>query len=140
MRVTYDNSGYYEAKAKLPNPDGKHCIICGGDLPPKRRKYCHKKCELWYRGVTKSWQITRDNVLSRDGSRCTICGATDSLEVHHTIQVKDGGDVFDESICVTLCKTCHKDQHSVAGRIRRQHIPLTKFIECEEVKPMEVRL
>jgi 5-methylcytosine-specific restriction endonuclease McrA len=42
-------------------------------------------------------------VLRRDGYRCTSCGSTEDLEVHHVDP--DGGDRL--SNLVTHCRRCH---------------------------------
>jgi len=50
-------------------------------------------------------------VLSRDGYRCTTCGATRDLHVHHIVPRREGGP--DElSNLVTLCFTCHERLHA----------------------------
>jgi len=58
----------------------------------------------------------RAKVLERDGHRCVDCGDTDNLHVHH----KDGNgrnvpkekQNNDMSNLVTLCSTCHTNQHN----------------------------
>ncbi|WP_405379582.1 DUF2116 family Zn-ribbon domain-containing protein [Phascolarctobacterium sp.] len=31
-------------KLELREPDGKHCVVCGKLLPPKKKKYCSPEC------------------------------------------------------------------------------------------------
>lgn len=116
-RILYDSSGYHKAKALLPPPDGKTCIIpgCGKPLPPYRRKYCSDECfSTWYFSLVKSWAATKSAVIKRDGS-CQDCGrpykGSENFEVHHIKQIRDGGDEFDPDNCILLCQKCHKRRH-----------------------------
>lgn len=45
----------------------------------------------------------------RDGYKCTRCGSTDNLEIHHI----SFGDTIDN--VTTLCHTCHRDNHPYIG-------------------------
>ncbi len=48
--------------------------------------------------------------LERDDYRCTVCGATEQLEVHHVVPRRAGGmDAL--SNLVTLCAACHEREH-----------------------------
>ncbi len=55
-------------------------------------------------------RATRRQVLKRDDYRCTVCGATEHLEVHHIVARADGGTNDLENL-VTLCMACHSDTH-----------------------------
>ena len=116
MRKYSDYSKFYEARKKLPKPDGIHCIICGKKLPKYKRKYCSNKCfNNWIRLLILDWNTIRERVLKRDNYTCQDCGLYDPdkyhLQVHHIVPIKDGGDEFDENNCVTLCKECHLKRH-----------------------------
>lgn len=103
-RKYYDNSKYYEIKAKLPKSDGIHCIICGGQLQKGRRKYCSEKCANWWMEMgVLDWNRIREKVLERDNYTCQDCGKKEKLEVHHILPIKAGGEEFDEDNCVSLC-------------------------------------
>ena len=39
----------------------------------------------------RRWKRARAIAKRRDGNRCTTCGATASLEVHHVVALEDGG-------------------------------------------------
>ena len=56
----------------------------------------------------KEWKALRDEILVRDGGRCTICGGTDYLHIHHI----DGDRSHDapENL-TTLCDRCHSRIH-----------------------------
>lgn len=56
------------------------------------------------------WKRRRLVVLKRDGHRCTRCGGTARLEVHHT-----NGDSNEIDHLVTLCHDCH-DRETIRGR------------------------
>lgn len=55
-------------------------------------------------------RIIKELVLFRDGYRCTECGRTDHLHIHHIIYRSNGGTDSTENL-TTLCQTCHKAQH-----------------------------
>lgn len=52
-------------------------------------------------------QVLRMAALERDGHRCTDCGREQSLEIHHVIPLRLGGDDLLENLR-TLCKKCHR--------------------------------
>jgi hypothetical protein len=127
MRISYDSQRYFEEKAKLPKPDGKHCIICGKELPKKKRKYCSPKCFLdWYKKIgVLDWSVFRWQAFERDNFTCKKCGTykppiyttyknkqyiqdMPELECDHIIPIFLGGAEFDLSNLQTLCRKCHK--------------------------------
>jgi len=55
-------------------------------------------------------RATRRLVLQRDNNRCTLCGSTSDLEVHHIVPRSEGG-TNDPDNLVTLCAICHSDSH-----------------------------
>jgi RNA-directed DNA polymerase len=56
--------------------------------------------------ANQDWDEARHRILERDGYRCTQCGSTDNLDVHHLQARKDGGGQEDDNL-VTLCENCH---------------------------------
>ena len=60
----------------------------------------------------REWARIRRQVLDRDGWRCQnpACGKAGALEVHHVLELQDGGDNSMENL-TTLCRTCHIDSH-----------------------------
>ena len=133
-RIYYDNSKYLVEKSKLPKPDGIHCVICGGDLPKHKRKYCSDECYWKWYGVlgVKDWNVLRFMVMNRDNHRCNSCGAEPKdkvLEVHHIRAIQDGGEEFNPDNCITLCRSCHKKKHSKLGKIISQHKTLEQYEE-----------
>jgi len=90
----------------------KHCLSCGSEIR-KRDNYCpvclkerHAKRDV----LRVEFNRLRNKVVRRDGGKCTQCGATVKLEVHH----KDGlAESHDNSMSnlVTLCHPCHMAAH-----------------------------
>lgn len=70
------------------------------DTPKKRKK-------KYRAGIAKE---LRQAVLERDRHRCTMCGAADSLHIHHIKHRKDGGQDVVENL-TTLCNKCHAREH-----------------------------
>ena len=114
-RVGYNNTAYFEAKAKLPKPDGKHCIICGKELPKRRRKYCSDECfNKWYEKILPrmDWSVLREKALKRDHYTCVKCGKKYAdlrlMIVDHIVPIALGGKEFDLDNLQTLCWECNK--------------------------------
>lgn len=69
-----------------------------------------------YRAIyaTFKWKRARDRTVRRDGNRCQAringvqCEITGGLNVHHIIPLKDGGEPFELSNLVTLCRSHHE--------------------------------
>lgn len=55
-----------------------------------------------------SWQSLAMEAKKRDGFRCTKCGATSSLQVHHVIPLSRGGHNMLANL-TTLCYNCHSN-------------------------------
>ncbi|MBE2264623.1 MAG: group II intron reverse transcriptase/maturase [Flavobacteriales bacterium] len=53
-----------------------------------------------------NWRNVRDEVLERDGHRCTICGSQENLDVHHIKPKRKGGQDVPENL-ETVCEKCH---------------------------------
>jgi hypothetical protein len=57
---------------------------------------------------------TRATVLARDRHRCTSCGTTRFLEVHHIAPRNEGGSNKPDNL-TTLCSRCHRFLHERPG-------------------------
>lgn len=57
------------------------------------------------------WQAARADVLARDNRRCTRCGETRGLHVHHLRPRADGGG-DDPANLATVCAGCHAAIHA----------------------------
>ncbi len=62
---------------------------------------------------TRRWRRLRLLILERDRRRCTRCGGSGRLEVHHVRPVARGGDPFDADNLRTLCRRCHFEAEPV---------------------------
>jgi 5-methylcytosine-specific restriction endonuclease McrA len=63
------------------NIDGL-CSWCGSRLPRGRARWCSDDCShAW--AENHIWTTARKARLKRDAHRCSICGSTDALHVHH---------------------------------------------------------
>jgi 5-methylcytosine-specific restriction endonuclease McrA len=61
----------------------------------------------------RGWRVTRDTIRERDGNRCTICGLSHDLHVHH----RDGDSTNDHpQNLITLCGYCHARVHAEERR------------------------
>lgn len=58
---------------------------------------------------TKHWQTIRKKRLEHDDHRCTICGATEDLHIHHLTYDRKGNE--DLTDVITLCGACHRGEH-----------------------------
>lgn len=59
----------------------------------------------------RRWAWARLKAFERDGWRCTKCGKAGRLEAHHEPPLRDGGDPYDLTGIVTLCRFCHVEHH-----------------------------
>jgi len=59
------------------------------------------------------WEKKRKKILKRDGYKCTVCGSSKNLRVHHTFYYKNHikpWEYPDKSL-LTLCNDCHYEYH-----------------------------
>jgi 5-methylcytosine-specific restriction endonuclease McrA len=59
------------------------------------------------------WFKKRDIILKRDNYKCTACGSTKNLHVHHTFYYKVHVLPWEypEDSLLTVCKECHTNWH-----------------------------
>ena len=57
-----------------------------------------------------SQQCARNRTIKQRGSRCECCGQTGYVELHHLVEVIDGGDNSDSNLRL-LCYPCHQKAH-----------------------------
>ena len=63
---------------------------------------------------SKRWKALRAKLLNERGAQCERCysiGADGEIQVHHRIPVSLGGDIWDESNLIVLCRSCHLEAH-----------------------------
>lgn len=58
---------------------------------------------------SEEWKHKRDIVLVRDNFKCSCCGDTENLNVHHITYENYKDEYLHELI--TLCKKCHYKAH-----------------------------
>jgi 5-methylcytosine-specific restriction endonuclease McrA len=110
-----------------------NCVFCGTKLPYRRKKYCCDDHAFSYRTQTAKYEVIywndfKRHIIERDKHKCQHCGKkTEFPQVHHVKRVCDGGEIFEEKNCITLCVECHKKEHSKIRRIQRQHHILDTF-------------
>jgi DNA-directed RNA polymerase subunit RPC12/RpoP len=61
------------------------------------------------------WQKARAAARQRDGNRCTECGSTEGLQVHHIIPITQGGSEFDLSNLRTLASVVIRNSTTGGG-------------------------
>ncbi len=59
------------------------------------------------------WKKKREMILERDKFKCTECGATEDLHIHHLYYYKTKIDpwTYPDDALVTLCQLCHGSWH-----------------------------
>ena len=57
------------------------------------------------------WREKREQILKRDGYKCTFCGTAKNLRVHHITYVNIPYEK-DEDL-ITVCDKCHKKLHRI---------------------------
>jgi RNA-directed DNA polymerase len=73
-----------------PHPDAPFPLFWDGQTTPEKA----------------NWTEIRISVLARDGYRCTQCGNTKSLHIHHCHPRRQNGTNEMDNL-LTLCKDCH---------------------------------
>ena len=61
---------------------------------------------------TRRWQALRVRVIQRDRGRCCKCEKVGgSIEVHHIVPIRNGGDPWNLANLQSLCRLCHIKKH-----------------------------
>ncbi|MGL5922132.1 HNH endonuclease [Chroococcidiopsis sp.] len=98
--------------------------------PGKRARQKEYKAYL----ASPYWQAVAAAVINRD-RKCTKCGATKRLEVHHLSYAHRGQEHLYLQDLTTLCRSCHKQHHKQLkdaqkarrhGRFQTPKTPKTK--------------
>ena len=58
----------------------------------------------------KSQQLARKRTIKARGNKCEECGYPGYVELHHIIEMKDGG-THDDNNMLLLCEKCHAEAH-----------------------------
>lgn len=74
--------------------------------------------------MSDHWKETAKKRLEIDGYKCQMCGSygteTNKIQVHH-LSYKNLGHENIYTELVSCCSNCHKDIHSLMGRITDEH-------------------
>ncbi len=67
---------------------------------------------------SKEWAKVRAYVLMRDHYKCTRCGQSGALEVHHIVHltpdnINDAAVTLNDGNLTTLCRECHFKEHAI---------------------------
>lgn len=75
---------------------------------------------------TTYWRGVSLFIKRRDGWKCSKCGSTDKIEVHHKTYENHGDEIHNLGDLTTLCEKCHKEAH------------MQKCDEVAEVPPIPI--
>jgi 5-methylcytosine-specific restriction endonuclease McrA len=80
----------------------------------------------------------REQILKNANNRCTRCPSTDLLEIHHIIEITNGGSDDDDNVMV-LCFKHHMEEHGKKAlpngyRYRRSNLKKEKLDLCIDTK------
>lgn len=62
--------------------------------------------------VTEVWKKIREQRLTIDGYRCSVCGTAKNLQVHHIHYPEVWGEEDVDNDLKTYCDSCHKILHA----------------------------
>ena len=80
---------------------------------PRRKSKIKNKSEYHKYLQSEAWKEIREIILVRDGYKCTKCGSTKNLQVHHKTYNNIYNEKEHQSDLVTLCSRCHKKEHNI---------------------------
>ena len=99
-------------KGKLDNGEAR--FYCSQSCKSNCPIYNQKKYPKGFKKAT-SREVQpelRQLVFERDNWTCIKCGATSNLHCHHMEGIKHNPiESCDIDMCITLCKSCHKEVH-----------------------------
>ena len=71
---------------------------------------------------SKRWRGHRERALEYHGRKCSVCGTTYDLQVHHLTYVRLGREKMKD--LRILCKGCHANEHE--GKVPGVFDPMTR--------------
>lgn len=83
------------------------------------------------------WQKKRLEILERDEWICKSCGEKhEQLHAHHTVYYDMYPWEYGNNTIVTLCDTCHKDEHDLRamGFLSTEMISVAEILRSNEAK------
>lgn len=106
---------------------------------PVKKRQRKKVCKNWYNKNLKGsprvkleaehrrFGGMKPDVLKRDDYKCTLCGSTKALCVHHKNKNKSDNNLDNLQ---TLCYPCHGKIHAMGDRVNRWSVNYDSCIEC----------
>jgi hypothetical protein len=93
----------------------KTCPHCNIQFKTSRTSkiFCSEVCCKSHERISRTpklWPIISEYCLERDNYKCSVCGCTDSLVVHHIVPLVMGGN-HEYINLITLCEKCHRQKH-----------------------------
>lgn len=77
----------------------------------------------------KRWYRKRKVIIKRDNNKCTVCGTSKNLQVHHTyyfkIPIKPW--LYPNKSMLTVCKSCHEEYHRYNENKYKKNPPIKKY-------------
>lgn len=86
--------------------------------------------------LTDHWKELSNKRKSIDGYKCTVCGSTENLNVHHKTYKNIGNEDIDDVI--TLCHECHVIVHRVTEVFDNNIETNSKGFKLE-IEPLHIR-
>jgi hypothetical protein len=116
LLIQQDKLDAYKEAKKFAKKN-RVCAFCQTALFDLRRMYCstsHRR-KFWQKyQFFIDWRTIRNRALRRDNWLCVECARKGKYvrakEVHHVIEIVDGGDEFDVNNTESLCHRCHQSK------------------------------
>ena len=93
----------------------------------KRLSHLGERSHFWRGGKTapyhSEWRIYRAAAVERDGHKCVLCGATDTIQVHHINPYRYSKSHELDNL-VTLCRKCHSKEELKINSASRNGLSL----------------
>ena len=57
------------------------------------------------------WKALRASIFRERGKKCERCQSLGEVQLHHKVPVASGGEIWDETNLILLCRSCHLEAH-----------------------------
>ena len=86
---------------------------------------------------SRRWKSLSRKIKNRDGNKCKLCDSERILEVHHLSYVRLGKERGAD--LVTLCQSCHAEQHKLVRLIIANRPKLSKNLALRQAWALTVK-
>lgn len=86
---------------------------------------------------SSKWKSLSAKIRNRDGNKCKLCDSERILEVHHLSYVRLGKER--NADLVTLCQSCHAEQHKLVRLIMANRPKLSKNLALRQAWSLTVK-